>query len=364
MKLSLRFLSLALVYFVAGEALGVAGIFTGVGFAHVHILLVGFVSLVIIGTVYQQAPTLAGKELSFKSLGEASFWLVNAGLLLSLATDMGYWVLTSGFVAFSIVAMSTMLPSLRKSYVFSYYVTAVLFLTAGAVLGALGVASFTHAHIALVGGVSLLIAGAMSWMLPMVTLSKIFSRRLMALIFPLFVAGTLLLSAKSLSGAWLILTAAILFTANMLLSLRSAKGTSIEGKFFVAALFYFIVALVLGMLLANGYSLKAVHVHIALLGFVIQTILGGLYHVIPMLCYVELLPKLKERTPGVKELVSEEVSKVVFLSFNLGVVLLSYEFYSSIAGIKLLGGSFVLFATLLFTAEMFSAIGRVINGMG
>ncbi len=360
MKLSLRFLSLALVYFVVGEALGVAGIFTGIGFAHVHILLVGFVSLVIIGTVYQQAPTLAGRELSFKSLAEASFWLVNAGLLLSLATHIGYWVLSSGFVAFSIVATGTMLPSLRKSYVFSYYVTAVLFLTAGAVLGALGIAKFVHAHIALVGGVSLLIVGAMSWMLPMVTLGKIYSRRLMALVFPLFVGGTLLLSAKYLSGASLILAAAVLFTVNMLLSLRSARDMSIEGKFFVAALFYFTAAIVLGMLLAEGYSPKAVHVHIALLGFVIQTILGGLYHVIPMLCYVELLPKLKERTPGVKELVSEELSRVVFLTFNLGVVVLSYGFYSSIAGIKLLGGAFVLFATLLFTGDMFSAIRRVI----
>lgn len=79
-NIHIRFLQIAVVYLVAGSALGI-----GMGLsgnhqlfpAHAHINLVGWVSFALYGLIYRQFPAAAASPLA-----RWHFWLANAGALV------------------------------------------------------------------------------------------------------------------------------------------------------------------------------------------------------------------------------------------------------------------------------------------
>ncbi|GBE54910.1 cytochrome C and Quinol oxidase polypeptide I [archaeon BMS3Bbin15] len=383
MNLPLRFLGVSLIYLIAGEFLGVLSISGhSYGFAHAHILLVGFVVSVIMGTIYQQIPTLSGTQLNSKKLAEASFWLLNSGLIIFVLGHGKHWISVSGafllliaFYLFYVVVLLTLKNRKADSYIFKYYLTSSLFLSLSATLGFLMLffpdkkLMFAHTHIALLLGVTLLIIGAMSWMLPMVVLRQIHSEIWMDYVFMLLTVGSAFLIIANIAGKYylqiagsvLIIVAVLLFTANMFLTyFNNKRAKSVEAKFFISAIFYLLLTLIAGVLAILNWNIKLLHVHLALLGFVTQTIFGGLYHVIPMLCYVELLPKMKDKTPPLRELFSDKVSWEVFILFNAGILLLLSGFLTDFKYLKMSGGLTIILSTLIFTFEMFKIIRRVL----
>src|SRR3989304_3398763 len=92
MNLTVRFFAAAIFYFLVASALGLA-LLLGVRYpypAHTHLALLGWVSLTIMGAMYQIVPTLTGRELPSKTLAEGQFYLMNVGLLaLFLAFLLG-----------------------------------------------------------------------------------------------------------------------------------------------------------------------------------------------------------------------------------------------------------------------------------
>ena len=383
MKLPLKFLGVSLIYLIAGEFLGVLSISGhSYGFAHSHILLVGFVVSVIMGTIYQQIPTLSGAQLNSEKLAEASFWLLNSGLIIFVLGHGKHWISIPGaflllmaFYLFSTVVLLTLKDRKANSYIFKYYLTSSLFLSLSATLGFLMLffpdkeLMFAHTHIALLLGVTLLIIGAMSWMLPMVSLRQIHSEKWMDYIFILLTVGSAVLIIGNIAGidylqmagSVFIIMAVLLFTANMFLTyFNNKRAKSVEAKFFISAIFYLLLTFIAGVLAILNWNVKLFHIHLALLGFVTQTIFGGMYHVIPMLCYVELLPRMKDKTPPLKELFSDKVSWVVFILFNTGILLLLSGFLTDFKYLQISGGLTIILSTLIFTFEMFKIIRRVL----
>lgn len=57
--------------------------------SHVHVLLIGFVSMMIFGVGYHLLPVFAGTELHSMRLAELHFWLQNIGIV-GLAFTMPY----------------------------------------------------------------------------------------------------------------------------------------------------------------------------------------------------------------------------------------------------------------------------------
>jgi len=49
-------------------------------FVHSHLMLLGWVSMMIYGVGYHILPKFAGRFLKSKAMGEAQFWLANIGL--------------------------------------------------------------------------------------------------------------------------------------------------------------------------------------------------------------------------------------------------------------------------------------------
>lgn len=80
------YLRMSLLYFVAGSAFGFAmvlwpseaGYFTAV---HVHLNLLGFMSMMIYGVGYHILPKFSGRHVYSPGIMKIQFWLGNAGLI-------------------------------------------------------------------------------------------------------------------------------------------------------------------------------------------------------------------------------------------------------------------------------------------
>ncbi|MDA8157251.1 MAG: hypothetical protein M0Z52_12510 [Actinomycetota bacterium] len=80
-----RFIFMSITYLLAASIIGVMMLgnpkYLGLKFVHSHLMLLGWVSMMIYGVGYHILPRFAGKALKSKTLAEIQFWLANAGLI-------------------------------------------------------------------------------------------------------------------------------------------------------------------------------------------------------------------------------------------------------------------------------------------
>jgi len=86
--------------------------------SHAHVLLIGFVSMMIFGVGYHLLPVFAGTDLYSLRLAEIQFWLQNIGLI-GLAFTMPYRYLSHNYLLGTAVFGSI---SLLAIYIFVYNV--------------------------------------------------------------------------------------------------------------------------------------------------------------------------------------------------------------------------------------------------
>jgi cbb3-type cytochrome oxidase subunit 1 len=102
------FLKASLAWLALGVTVGVAmaahPVWTVYRLAHVHMMLLGFVAMMIYGVAYHVIPHFVGYRLHRPALAEAHWWLANLGLALMvggfvarvLAPSLGTVVLAAG----------------------------------------------------------------------------------------------------------------------------------------------------------------------------------------------------------------------------------------------------------------------------
>ena len=91
MEIPLKFAWASLIYLVIGSTMGVIMLLTSESIkpSHTHVLLIGFVAMMIFGVGYHLLPVFAGTDLYSLRLAEIQFWLQNIGLI-GLAFTMPY----------------------------------------------------------------------------------------------------------------------------------------------------------------------------------------------------------------------------------------------------------------------------------
>lgn len=85
-KMAIRFTAISIIYLVIGWPLGVYFLFRPdyipyLRPVHVHINLIGFISIMIFGVSYHMFPRFVSKPLFSVRMGKMQFWLVNIGLI-------------------------------------------------------------------------------------------------------------------------------------------------------------------------------------------------------------------------------------------------------------------------------------------
>ncbi len=83
-----NFILMSIVYLMVASVLGVLMLGGGYGqlkFVHSHLMLLGWVSMMIYGVGYHILPKFAGRFLRSKAMAVLQFWMANAGLIGMLA---------------------------------------------------------------------------------------------------------------------------------------------------------------------------------------------------------------------------------------------------------------------------------------
>lgn len=80
-----NFIMMSIVYLAVASILGVCMILRpslmALKFVHSHLMLIGWVSMMIYGVGYHILPKFAGKFLKSKAMAEIQFWFSNIGLV-------------------------------------------------------------------------------------------------------------------------------------------------------------------------------------------------------------------------------------------------------------------------------------------
>ena len=123
------FVAAALVYALLGGLLGLAwlaspGLVPGLALrAHAHLMLVGFVGMMIFGIGLHVLPRFTGRSLYSERLADVHFALANFGLLAMVGGWLGSFavvataggvLLWAGFAAFAANVIGTVRPWARR----------------------------------------------------------------------------------------------------------------------------------------------------------------------------------------------------------------------------------------------------------
>ena len=118
MEIPLKFAWASLIYLVIGSSMGVIMLLTSESIkpSHGHVLLIGFVTMMIFGVGYHLLPVFAGTDLYSLRLAEIQFWLQNSGLI-GLAFTMPYRYASTNYMTGTIISG---IISVLGIYVFAY----------------------------------------------------------------------------------------------------------------------------------------------------------------------------------------------------------------------------------------------------
>ncbi len=123
------FIAAALLYALAGGLVALAwlafpGALTPYALrAHAHLMLVGFVGMMIFGVGLHMLPRFIGRNLFSERLADAQFVLVNVGLVAMVAgwlagarrfIEAGGGLLWAGFLLFAVNVIATIRPWARR----------------------------------------------------------------------------------------------------------------------------------------------------------------------------------------------------------------------------------------------------------
>jgi cbb3-type cytochrome oxidase subunit 1 len=411
-NITLNFFKIGLAYFFVTLILGVLMITgraysffgpQGARIAHVHAGLLGFVTLIIMGSMYQIVPTLTGSKLIGKGLPKKQFAIINLGIFGLLLTQLltigslrsGFLVLFGsvvllGSLLFAYIIFKTMSESKSKikPVTIPFFKVAILYYIAGVSMGLLMVAfpeyfsqfflgKTAHAHLGTLGFITMTIFGAEYQMFPMLSLQKLRSERwgrinlwgFAVAITGLWI-GFMFLKTRILTIFVAIALASIyIFIGNMILTLKNAKwkGLDISVKFLTAGLVFLFITTAVGAAMGvfyhfglidflkriglagesfTIYSLIWTHAHLALIGFVTLTIMGAMYHLTPMIVWMEKYgPKMgKEEVPNIQDLFSHRLASLILWSSIIGLLGFLIGSVYGIGGFMKLSG-YVLAAT-------------------
>ena len=388
-NISLKFLTSAILYFLFDFLILILFIFGIISLNHasllaaVHLFTIGFVIFTIFGAMEQMIPVLSASKLYNEKLANAHFYATNIaflGFIFSLLFGAGK--IASFFAVLLFLAFCTFIFIIfrtikRYNLILKFFGAGLLYFFIASLLGMLSMLGVfsrkaLHVHLALIGFVSFIIFGALYHMFPMLSLRKLYNEKLANAHFYLSNLGIVALAFSFLTGkffeisAVLMLSAFYLFAYIMLRTLFQQKlkfaELDVSVKFFIFSIFFMVIATTIGAYIASflKYSFLSLHYHIALIGFVTLTIFGGMYHVIPMLVWINKYSSKigKERVPSVKELYNEREADYIFKTSVIAVFLLLFSFFAGKFAYPLEAISTLLFfaSSLVFSYRMLRII--------
>lgn len=366
----------------------------------VHLATLGWVSMVMIGAIYQLVPVLLQIEIHSEKLGRAGYWPALAGVAGMVA---GFWTADPGLVAgagfLAVIGFYTFVLNILLTFrrvrgwtvqawailgaVLFFFLTVswglllALNLKYGFLGGGFRAQMAAHAALGLAGWFSLTIYGVGYRLIPMFALSHGFSERrqgVAALLLALGAATGALGGAAGLGrgvlpfAGGLVVIAFALFALDVrdIIAHRRRRRLELVTNFSLAALGFGILASLLLWLallgfrpswLSPGAWLTGI-VHAALMGWVSLMIVGQIFKVVPFLIWLHRYSERagREAVPLVRDLYSAQVGRWAFLLLLAGTAGTELAVLAGRAGLATVAAAVALAGALFFAYAMLQVL--------
>lgn len=408
-RLVLRHFLVGLVSFVAlnGLLLLEAGAFVGHYFQPrllglTHLAALGWISMVMMGALYQLVPVVLQVPLWSVRLAGVTFWLFLLGAAGLIAHMWGYTLgpglpATAALVFLAMVLLgvnllATMARVVEWNLTGIHLLTAVVFILLAAGLGLVLAANLStpflridhlellsvHAHLAFLGWVTLVVMGVALKLIPMFALAHGYSTAPARVAFGLVSAGTLGLSVSWIFGGpyGLRLFYAVLLASGIAAFLgqlavifrhRMRKGLDVGMRHTVVAFANLGLLPLLGLyLLVARPDLVASPVpnwhllygFVAFYGFVSFIIVGQMYKILPFLTWYHRFGDRAggESVPMLKDMFSERLAGVQFWLFLVGYWVAAVAIFLGLVGLLRVAAALLVVAVVLFSGNMIKVL--------
>ena len=366
-----------------------------------HFTTLGWITLIIMGSLYQLIPVITNKKIHSSTLAAfvyfctligtillaVSFWIFEVGFLLELAAG----VLFLGITLFVINILLSIKNSEEKNIVIDFIQVSVLWFWLTAFIGMLLAFNFRyaflpkehlhylkiHAHIGLIGWFTCLIIGVASKLIPMFLLSAKINDKPLTISYYLInigllgfiIDGLFLNGQERLLGYVLIIFSGILFFLRYIAKVfktRVRKKLDINFKHIYLSFLSISITIVLWIISKlNIISDKKIDLQISsaivfslLFGFITLLILGQAFRNLAFIVWINKYQEVvgKTKTPLPKDLFSERLTIIQLYLFIIG-------FLTTLSGIIIsnslcitIGAIFLNGTALLYLINIFKIV--------
>ncbi len=337
-----------------------------------HIMVLGFITMIIIGALYQLIPVVMEVKLYSEKIAKATFYLFAFGVIILI---INFWEATFGVgqnwlwfeISGTIILVAVLLflfntlKSAAKSTIKNrgniFVKTAIIYLLITVLLAITMIINFAHPflsvsdtdllkmhmHLGLVGWFLFLVIGISSKLMPMfLIIHKLPEKRLDSSYYLL--NGGLVLLVASLSfypEQWLLIVSGLIMLAGVLFYLsfiryafkhRFRKNLDVGMKLTAVAfgiLAFVLLAGVVSLVVPGMWGLLSIRIEIVygmsfVVGFLTALILGQTYKTLPFIIWLDKYQSKvgKQKTPLPQELYSDWVATLHMQTFIVGFVML------------------------------------------
>ncbi|HHB78782.1 MAG TPA: DUF59 domain-containing protein [Saprospiraceae bacterium] len=361
-------------------------------FALTHVAVLGWMTMIIIGALYQLVPVILNTPLYSERLAKWTFWLFLMGVIglsVGFAFSLFSWVvpLFAGVVyvallvfCYNIVKSIGSASNLNKSAQFVLSAIFWLFLTITFgllmafnlhynLLGNLSLSFLKiHIHMGLLGWFLQLVIGVSATLLPMFFVSHAQTDKKLTAAFWLLNAGLVTLVMNWLTvqevnlavGSWVVLATGIFFYVSYVYESykKRVRKLDIGMKVSVLAFPALLIPLALSIYVLFGGSGDVLYGFTALTVFFFPLILGQTYKTLPFIIWLDryqvFVGKRKVPMPG--DLFSDQIAQAHMWTYGigLGAILLGIGLRQNTW--LLVGAIFFLVTGILYTLNVFKML--------
>ena len=388
---AVAFIIAAIALFFAADELSYSAMGLKI-YSLVHIMVLGWVSMVIFGALYQLIPVVMEVKLYSEKMAMTSFILLGLGTPLmaysfwtSFIAGTGIMMAGGTFVVVAVLvfALNTILSASKsevKTTENKFIITSVFWLVLTVLLGFMVIAypqylppnvKALHIHLGIIGWFMMLIVGVASVLMPMFFISHQLNRAYLKAAYWVLNGGLviLLLSFFLEMDPLVTALASLSIFAGFGLFIkynydaykkRLRRKLDIGMKHSVLAFSLLFITMVSGLLSAFGellglsgeimVKLNLVYITSLFYGFISSLILGQMYKTLPFIVWLKLYQDKvgKFKTPLPADMHSQKVADAHYYTFVIGFIAIIAGEILSMAILIKVAAVFMLFTALLY----------------
>ena len=372
-------------------------------FTLTHILVLGWITMVIFGALYQLIPVVMEVRLYSEKLAITTFVLFGAGLITlsvsfwtfifgrSIGLEAGGYMIVVAILLFTINIILSALKTERKTIENTFIITSILWLLLAVIIGIIMVLNFAfqfisvshlqllkmHAHIGFIGWFLLLVVGVASKLMPMFLIVHGLPRKLLNYAFFLINIGLLMLSVGYyiFPEIWLLALSGLLVIAGIIaflrfnyvaFSKRIRKKLDVGLKMSATAFIMLGISVILGVIAVISPDFTAtfqIKIEITygvliVLGFLSSLVLGQTYKTLPFIIWLKKYQSKvgKTKVPLPMELYSDKIAHYHFYTFVAGIIILVAGILISGVVLIKIGAVLLVITAVLYNYNVFKII--------